>query len=88
MPLKGVGRTYRANTEARDRMILPQSVGWDSVVLFLKMARSSWEALAWTELTRAVEEKSLRAMTWPAARESGADIVMEYGCLFLWIWVF
>lgn len=58
-------------------MILPQSVGWDSVVLFLKMARSSWEALAWTELTRAVEEKSLLAMTWPAARESGADILDE-----------
>lgn len=71
-------------------MILPQSVGWDSVVLFLNMARSSWEALAWTELTRAVEEKSLLAMTWPAARESGADIVFKKdgSLFFLWVGIF
>jgi hypothetical protein len=69
--------TYRTMLVARVRMSLPQSVGCDSVVLFLNRARSSWEALAWTEFTRVVEENSLFAMTWPAARESGADILWK-----------
>lgn len=74
-----IGRTaYSTNIEARARRILPQSVGCDTVVLFLNSAFSSDEALAWTEFVRAVEEKSLLAMTWPAARESGADILDKF----------
>lgn len=70
-------RTYITAVWARVRTILPQSVGWDSVVVFLKRARSSWAALACTEFVRAVEQNSLLTTSWPATRERGADILCD-----------